>query len=204
MPKTYSEKEKQQIRAKLHEAANRSLQKKGVRKTTVDDLVNTVGIPKGTFYLFYRSKEELLFEVIQVYHEQIEGEMMQRCMAAADYLNVDILSRIIVDGILRAINSCLKTLMVPEEMALLIRKLPPEVVTAHLAEDNDMLQAMLSGLQLDTSHMNTEAFSGAFRAIFFACLYPAEIGSDQFEESILLLTRGLLLQIMKDEDIQHE
>ncbi|WP_286081321.1 TetR/AcrR family transcriptional regulator [Parablautia intestinalis] len=32
--------------------------------TTVDEIVKRVNIPKGTFYLFYKSKELLLFEVI--------------------------------------------------------------------------------------------------------------------------------------------
>lgn len=201
MPKTYSEDEKQQIRAQLHAAANQSLQEKGVKKTTVDDLVQTVGIPKGTFYLFYHSKEELLFEVIQEYHEQIEGQMMQQCMAAANNLNVEVLSDIIVDGILSAMNSCLKTLMVPTEMEQLIRKLPAEVVAAHLDHDNDLLSGMLNGMHLKSTPQDMEAFSGAFRAIFFACLYPDEIGAKQFEDSIRLLTRGLLLQIMKDEDM---
>lgn len=91
--------------------------------------------------------------------------------------------------------------MIPEEMARLIRKLPPEVVTEHLQHDNDLLSGMLGSLQLDSNSINMKAFSGAFRAIFFACLYPNEIGTDQFEESIRLLTHGLLLQIMKDEDM---
>ncbi len=33
------------------------MQEKGVKKTTVDELVKRVGIPKGTFYLFYPSKD---------------------------------------------------------------------------------------------------------------------------------------------------
>lgn len=201
MPKIYSEEEKEQIRAHLHAAANISLQQNGVKKTTVDRLVQTVGIPKGTFYLFYRSKEELLFEVILEYHEQIEGTMMRQCMEAGNNLTPSVLSDIIVSGILSAMNSCLKTLMVSDEMAQLIAKLPPDVASAHLDHDNDLLSGMLGAMQLDSASINTKALSGAFRAIFFACLYPNEIGAEQFEESIRLLTRGLLLQIMKDEDM---
>lgn len=199
MPKIYSEEEKQLIRSKLHAAANKSLQQNGVKKTTVDSLVQTVGIPKGTFYLFYNSKEELLFEVIQEYHEQIEGEIIQQCMAAGSSLTVTVLSDIIVNAILSAMNSCLKTLMIPEEMAQLIRKLPPDVVAAHLEHDNDLLAGMLDAMPFNTEAADMQSFSAAFRAVFFACLYPNEIGIAHFEESIRLLIRGLLLQIMKVE-----
>ena len=63
MPKLYSDEEKKNIIAKLKKEANTLMQEKGVKKTTVDELVKRVGIPKGSFYLFYPSKEMLMFEV---------------------------------------------------------------------------------------------------------------------------------------------
>ena len=48
---------------KVSQKKNRKI--KGVKKTTVDELVKRTGIPKGTFYLFYPSKEMLLFDVSQ-------------------------------------------------------------------------------------------------------------------------------------------
>ena len=72
MPKIYSDEEKKNIIAKLKNEANKLMQEKGVKKTTVDELVKRVGIPKGTFYLFYPSKEMLLFEVSQDFHEHVD------------------------------------------------------------------------------------------------------------------------------------
>ena len=65
MPKVYSDNEKLLIKKRLHDAANKSLLENGVRKTTVDELVQKVGIAKGTFYLFYKSKE-LLYMAYEV------------------------------------------------------------------------------------------------------------------------------------------
>ena len=72
MPKLYSDEEKKNIIAKLKKEANTLMQEKGVKKTTVDELVKRVGIPKGSFYLFYPSKEMLLFEVSQDFHEHVD------------------------------------------------------------------------------------------------------------------------------------
>ena len=84
MPKQYSDKEKNEIIKRLKTEANSLMLEKGVKKTTVDELVKRVGIPKGTFYLFYPSKEMLLFDVSQDFHEQVDefiSDGMNRIMA---------------------------------------------------------------------------------------------------------------------------
>ena len=60
MPKQYSEKEKEIIKAELLHYAAECMGTYGIKKTTVDELVRLAKIPKGTFYLFYESKEMLL------------------------------------------------------------------------------------------------------------------------------------------------
>ena len=77
MPKSYSEQEREYIRERLKEEAAQCLAKYGVRRTTVDEIVRRVKIPKGTFYLFYKSKELLLFEVIQEQQENINRQLYQ-------------------------------------------------------------------------------------------------------------------------------
>ena len=77
MPKSYSEQEREYIRRRLKEEAASCLARYGVRRTTVDEIVRRVHIPKGTFYLFYPSKEVLLFEVIQEQQETINHKLYQ-------------------------------------------------------------------------------------------------------------------------------
>ena len=66
--------EREYIRKRLKEEAAECLARYGVRRTTVDELVKRVNIPKGTFYLFYKSKELLLFEVIQEQQEIVNRQ----------------------------------------------------------------------------------------------------------------------------------
>ena len=65
MPKCYSDQEREYIKKRLKEEAVACMGQFGIRRTTVDELVKRVNIPKGTFYLFYPSKEMLLFDVSQ-------------------------------------------------------------------------------------------------------------------------------------------
>ena len=62
VPKSYSEQERTYIKKRLKEEAAKCLAKYGVRRTTVDEIVRRVHIPKGTFYLFYKSKETSVYK----------------------------------------------------------------------------------------------------------------------------------------------
>ena len=83
MPKSYSEQERGYIRKRLKETA-KCLAGYGVRRTTVDEIVKRVNIPKGTFSLFYQSKEQLLFEAIQEQYEVVNRELYRAISDIAD------------------------------------------------------------------------------------------------------------------------
>lgn len=197
MPKTYTEEQKADIIRRLKKEANDCLMKYGVRKTTVDKLVQRVHIPKGTFYLFYKSKELLIFDVILELHQQIEDSMLAEAgkLAEAGNMDLDKLTNLICYYLDFVTNTCLSSIMRPEEMAQLLKKLPQEVVMAHLAHDDDDVIKIISMLP-GFGNANLEAVSGAFRAIFFAYQYQREIGEKHFEESMRLLITGLLRPLM--------
>lgn len=62
-PKAFSPQEKDLVREKLIDAAEKCLATTGIRKTSVDELARAAGIFKGAFYLIFESRE-LLFWVI--------------------------------------------------------------------------------------------------------------------------------------------
>ena len=53
---------REQTRARIREAANALFMKQGVDRTTVDQIVSKAGLSKGTFYLHFERKEDLLLE----------------------------------------------------------------------------------------------------------------------------------------------
>ena len=76
MPKIYTVQEKENIRKALRREAGKCLALYGVRKTTVDELIRRVDIPKGTFYLFYDSKEALFFDILTSFADEVENEYL--------------------------------------------------------------------------------------------------------------------------------
>ena len=71
MARSFSEREKENIKKNLHEACKQSWTQYGYKKTSVDDLCRQTGISKGAFYLFFESKEALFCEVLCSVQEQI-------------------------------------------------------------------------------------------------------------------------------------
>ena len=79
MARSFSEREKDNIKKSLQEACKQSWTQYGYKKTSVDDLCKQVGISKGAFYIFFESKEALFCEVLCFVQEQI-------CNAASEVI----------------------------------------------------------------------------------------------------------------------
>ena len=43
---------------------------KGFQKTSISDIVNEAGVAKGTFYYYFKSKEEVMDAIIERFIEQ--------------------------------------------------------------------------------------------------------------------------------------
>ncbi len=195
MPKSYSDQERAYIRKRLKEEAAACMGQYGIRRTTVDELVKRVHIPKGTFYLFYSSKELLLFEVIQEQHELVNQKLFQELsdLSAAE-LSSDKITDVIFNfykmteqmPIFRLINS--------EEIELLVRKLPQEVVQAHLQEDTDTIGNLFTLIPAK-KEVDVTVISAAFHAIYYATLHKKEIGEEQYDQALRMLIHGVVTQI---------
>ena len=66
MPKIISDYERKRTQeAIIRHTKQLIIAKKGAKDVTVDDIVSSVGLAKGSFYSYFRSKEECLYQVIE-------------------------------------------------------------------------------------------------------------------------------------------
>lgn len=196
MPKTYSEQERGYIKIRLKEEAAKCLAQYGVRRTTVDEIVKRVNIPKGTFYLFYQSKELLLFDAIQEQHEVITRELYQAISGlAGQELSVEKLTDVIFEFFKMTEKMPVLKLLDSGEVELLVRKLPREIVEGHLQDDTDTIEKMLALFPVK-KEVDIKVISAAFHAIYYATLHKAEIGEEQYDEALRALIYGIVTQII--------
>lgn len=195
LPKSYSDQERAYIKKRLKEEAAACMEQFGIRRTTVDELVKRVHIPKGTFYLFYQSKELLLFEVIQEQHELVNRKLYQELSGlAATELSSDKITDVIFEFFKLTEEMPIFRLMGSEEIELLVRKLPQEVVEAHLREDTDTIGKLFSLIPVKRE-VDIDVLSAAFHAIYYATLHKKEIGEAQYDQALRLLIHGVVTQI---------
>jgi AcrR family transcriptional regulator len=60
-----------QLKDELIEVAGKLFHQKGYSKTSVQDIVDAVGVTKGSFYYYFQGKEELLFLIHDEYINRI-------------------------------------------------------------------------------------------------------------------------------------
>lgn len=196
MPKTFSESERAYIKERLFAEAQKCLATYGIRKTTIDELVKRVGIPKGTFYLFYESKEQLLFEVITEFDKEAQEQMIKAFTALPGVPDADAFTDIILRFYRRVGESFLPRLMQSGELEYFMRTVPPELSRQHAERDEEAMKRMFAafpGMQSDRAAV----LSAAFRGVFLTLLFKDEIGADIYEDALRVLVRGVAIQLLE-------
>ena len=198
MPKSFSDSEREYIKERLIEEAAYCLSQYGIRKTTVDEIVRRANIPKGTFYLFYPSKERLLFDVILQFNEKIQKEMIDEVSALREHVTPDKLTDIIYSLYKKLDDSFMPRLIAEGELEFFMRRLPPELSKLH-AEKDDLSFSMLINVIPDLEIENVRIFSAAFRGIFLSLFHKQDVGGDIFDEALKVMIRGIVIQMFEGE-----
>ena len=83
------------------EATKDVLLKKGIFKTRVEDITNYLGIAKGSFYTYFKSKGELLEKIIDQVYDIRETELKELLESNYDYreqIKIFIMKRFVISS----------------------------------------------------------------------------------------------------------
>lgn len=197
MAKAFSDNEKEIIRERLKEAAIDCLQRFGVRKTTVDELVKMAGISKGAFYLFYSTKEILLFEVMTDFQLKLQNKLLETVSSAEEQLKSETISNLLYNMMKEVDNSFMVTLVQNGDIEYLQRKLPKEIIESHQFDDDMILRELCTTLSLPLSKDKIELFSASLRAIAMTMTAKKAIGEKYYNEVLMTLIKGVVEQLFK-------
>lgn len=138
MPRAFSDDERERIESRLLEAGRGLFERHGLRKTNVAELSRAAGIGKGSFYLFFPTKEALFIALVDRFEKQVKAELLaaldvelregadaRRLLRRYFELQLELLVR----------HPLLAILTDPEELELLLRRVPPEQLAAAIEED---------------------------------------------------------------------
>lgn len=196
MPK-FSDVEKEMIRKKLLLEGERLFTLFGLRKVSIDEIVQATGIAKGSFYVFYTNKEHLYMDIashlqLKMWHEMDAFLSENRSLPPRELCKQCFLwmfKELEHYPMLRQANS--------EIAEYLYRKLPPEVIVAHTQDDSHELTKLQEygvqftcGIDIATKTLQTLAIS-------FLNLQQDHTADQQVIMEIIL--EGVLKEIISDE-----
>lgn len=141
MPR-FSDTEKEMLAEKLRSEGERLFIAYGVKKVSVDELVQATGMAKGSFYTFYAGKEHLYMDIVgrsqQRMWEELDNFLKQNKSLPPRELTKQAFLWM-MDSISRY-----PLLIQMDTMTLdyLYRKIPKEAIEAHTREDGESLKKL--------------------------------------------------------------
>ena len=165
------EDKKKQKKSNLERAAYELFAEKGISGISVDEIVKRAKVAKGTFYLYFHDKTELLNKVIILYSTEIIHSAMVRaqqqniesCVERIIFLVDDIIERFKRDPeVLKIINKNLSEGL-----------LNPSLLSAQ-AKENQTMEELLAAY---TANMKKEKFSAqeSFQLLYMIIELVAQV-----------------------------
>ena len=166
----------------------------GMRKTSVEQLTEAVGISKGSFYKFFDSKELLFFAVLEDIHTE--------CFAAAqkslqENAAIDPASRTAA-AILAACRWLSETkafVFIENDAEFLLHRLPEEVKTAHYHDDETHIRLLLEKYDLVPSRGISLA-AATVRGLILTVSHKEQIG-ELYPQVLEALVYGACRELFK-------
>lgn len=194
MPK-FTKREKELIHQKLIETGKRLFASFGLKKTNVEDLTKGTGIAQGSFYLFYGSKEELYFEIIQQEEATIREQLSERYFTGEQATKESFKQFLRESVNIIKDNPFIQQMYNEDLMETVLRKLPPEKLERHFADDADYFMPLLLHAQEQgwLIRENPKTIIQMLRSIIMQSLQRGQ-ADDQLHEEAMNLLIGLVAE----------
>ena len=194
MPKMYSPEEREHIEKRLLETAGECLSLYGVRRTTVDEIVKRAHIAKGSFYLFYSSKEELFLALLDSFILSLEGTYLEMLQNLDENHIVTSLTEVFCRTALLFYREGIFRFLDRENAELIERKVGEKKFSIVMSDAEKTLTSLFSYFSIDDEN-DIQTFMKAYRAVL--SLFLTSDTYEEKESTIRFLIRGLVLQMVE-------
>mgnify|MGYP000159842911 CR=1 FL=1 len=185
----FSEEENKKIRENLIAEASVRAVTLGMRKTSVEELTDAVGISKGSFYKYFDSKELLFFTVLEGIHSELYAvakETLEKCASlpaserTAETL-MAVCNRLSETGAMRFIESDAELI------------LPEKVKNGHYHDDEAHITELLSEGGLSPVG-GTSLAAATVRGLILTVSHQIEIG-EKYPDVLRILISGAMKEL---------
>lgn len=192
MPRPFTQIERENIRKDLIRAVSDIIIEKGYKKTSIDQIAQRSHISKGAFYLFYKSKESLVFDAIRFVQNNAR-EALLNSIKIHNEEPKEIVSKVI-SSIFNVFEDYpfLKEISKPDIMIELSRTLSGELTDEYNYDDNFFEEFFKKLIENNIiKPIDTEILAGLPRIIYSLILNKEMIGKNRFNDISKMLISGL-------------
>lgn len=168
----------------------------GMRKTSVEELTDAVGIAKGSFYKFFPSKELLFFAVLEDIHTEIYAVAESALRESAALPPAERAAAAILAAC-RRLSETGAMAFVENDAEYLLRRLPAEVKAAHYHDDEVHIRALLEGSGLCPREGMALA-AATVRGLILTVSHQGQIGP-LYPRVLEMLVRGACRELFPAE-----
>lgn len=194
MPKGFTEVEKERIVATLREEGQKLFVSHGIKKVTVDELASAAHISKGSFYAFYKTKEELFLDISSFFQQKIFDDL-EPLLLQDNSSNKKKVVLFMKTALEKLKEYPLLKMMNSETIELLYRKLPEEKVNAELKSDILRLE-IFSKHQIEFNYPASIVVK-VLQNVMIACIRNQEDEDNPLVSEILL--EGAVEKVVRDD-----
>lgn len=197
----FNEHEKQMIKNSLMEQGRILFSKLGFQKTSILEITKNVGIAQGTFYKFFKSKEELFFIILEKEEEKIRKQLIN--MEGCKGMQPKELFKNILHKMIDTVetNPLIRELYFGRTLEKLLKRLSPELLEKHLINDFQAIITLIEQWKLLGIHVKEEPhkIAGILRSLFVLTLHEKEIGKTIYQETLDLFVDLIAEGLIKEE-----
>lgn len=183
----FTEYETEQIRKALLQETRRCAVTLGMRKTSVEQLTQAVGISKGSFYRFYASKEMLFFAVLEGIHTELYDTADQVLRENAYLAPVQRVTKAIL-AVCERLSATGDMVFIENDADHLLHRLPEEVKASHYHDDETHVRNLLQKNGLSPKG-GMELAAATVRGLILTVSHKEQIGG-LYPQVLETLVRG--------------
>jgi len=196
MPKAFSQADRERIRAKLIKAGKDLINRMALRRLSVDDVVRSAGISKGSFYSFFPSREDFILSIFEDWEAEYRGALIREISQGKGG------ARERIERFFRGAFAILEkepglTQMNGREIQTLIERLPPERLKAHQDADT-MALGETFGKWVKDGFLPAnllDAMRGVVPMLFSIVIHRDDFPPGTYEPAVKLVCEALALRI---------
>ena len=183
----FTEQKNEMIRKDLLDEALRCAVTVGIRKTSVEQLTEAVGIAKGSFYKVFPSKELLFFAVLENIHAETYAVAEKALQDNAELPPTERATKIILAAC-KYLSDTKAMTFIENDAEYLLRRIPSDIKAAHYHDDEVHIRQILEASGL-VPKGGMDLAAATIRGLILTVSHQGEIG-ELYPQVLGMLVHG--------------